>query len=380
MRRVLPWFFVVACSSENSPPSSHAATEVTGTPSRATTTVRVHYAGKSGTLTLRGGAAPLSWDSGVPLAAERPGVYAWTSTDVKAPLELKPMLDATWSRGPNYRVLPGKTLDVYPHFHETHGRVERQPPFTSQKLPSTRGLWIYLPPTYVENSEARFGVLYMHDAQNLFTPETAFGGTEWRVDETLDSGAEDGSIAETIVVGIENGAHRIDELTPSADPSYGGGRANEYLDMVISEIKPKIDAELRTVPARERTAILGSSLGSLVSAYAGVHRADVFGLVGEMSPSTWWDGKMILGEVSSMAESSVRPERIYVDSGDSGNENDGMADTIELAARYRSVGYADGKNFQHVVARGGMHNEASWAARLPAVLHFLLGGRDRPPS
>lgn len=355
-------------------------------PGPAITSVRVHYTPTSavsvpaGQLAIRGSATPLSWDTSIPVVVTMPGLYTWSSPDVKTDLEVKPLLGDTWSRGPNYHVKAGQTIDIYPHFVAQHGTFAKQyPSFVSTKLPSTRGIWVYLPPTYVENSESRFGVLYMHDAQNLFDPALAFGGNEWKVDETLDAGAEDGSIRETIVVGVENTADRMNELTPTPDATEGGagGKADQYLSMIIDEIKPTIDKDLRTIPAREQTGIMGSSLGGLVSAYAGVRRADVFGLVGEMSPSTWWDNTEILGEVSTTPTRPAKPVRVYVDSGDSGAEGstDDVMNTTELAARYRTVGYVDNKDLLHVVQTGGQHNEIYWAQRLPGALHFLLGAR-----
>ena len=374
---------VTPAPGPTAPGPTPAPTTVTPPAGPALTSVRVHYAttpaNRSGDLAIRGSAGPLSWDKSLTLAATSAGLYTWSSPDVTADLEVKPLLGDTWSRGPNYRVKPGQTIDIYPHFTATHGTVtDKYPSFTSTKLPSTRGIWVYLPPTYVENTEARFGVLYMHDAQNLFSPDTAFGGNEWKVDETMDAGAEDGSIREAVVVGVENNAARIDELTPTVDPGYGGGKANQYLSMIIDEIKPMVDKDLRTLPAREQTAIMGSSLGGLVSAYAGVHHADVFGLVGAMSPSTWWDSTMILGEVSSTPTRPAKPLRVYVDSGDAGagsEADDDVINTTELAARYRKAGYTDSKDLLHVVQHGALHNETYWASRLPAALHFLLGAR-----
>src|SRR5207237_1355320 len=75
---------------------------------------------------------------------------------------------------------------------------------------------------------------------------------------------------------------------------------------------------LRVSSDRLDTAIVGSSLGGLVSACAGVWRPDVFGLVGALSPSTWWDGTMIIGMVRGTASSPVKPARGYVDIGDAG--------------------------------------------------------------
>ena len=374
----------VAPAATTPPASTTAPTPTTpGTtppPGPAVTAVRVHYASNPsvpGAMSLRGSASPLSWTTSTATVSEKPGLYTWSATDLKSAIELKPMLGETWSRGPNYKVEPGKSIDIYPHFVQSHGTVtKRYPAFVSTKLPSTRGVWVYLPPTYLENTEARLGVLYMHDGANLFDPALAFGGNEWKVDETMDAGSEDGSIRETIVVGIESTAARISELTPTADPQNGGGHANDYLAMLTDEIKPLVDKDLRTLPGRADTAIMGSSLGGLVSAYAGVHHADVFGLVGEMSPSTWWDGTVILGEVSSTPKQPAKPIRVYVDSGDSGTSNDDVVNTTELAARYRTVGYKDKQDLLHVVQLGAQHNEIYWSQRLPAALHFLLGARQ----
>jgi predicted alpha/beta superfamily hydrolase len=336
------------------------------------TTLRVHYPAGTRTIAIRGSAAPLSWGKG---SAATPGADdAWTFTlsDLASPLEWKPLLDdATWSRGPNYKLSPGQTLDVYPHFLVRKGEYARAwPAFTSQILPSTRGVWTYLPPTYLENVRARFPVLYMHDGQNLFDAATAFGGHEWKVDETMDAGAEDGAIREAIVIGVENTSDRTAEYTFPA-PSKG----DDYLKMLTDELKPMVDGALRTLPDRASTAIMGSSLGGLISAYAGVHRADAFGLVGAMSPSTYWNNLAILDEVGTMPGRAQHPERVYVDSGDSGPSNDDVTDTASLARRYADVGYVEGASLHYLVQTGGQHNEIYWAERLPGALHFLLGPR-----
>ena len=372
-----------AIPTSTAPAPTSPAPTTTGTtppPGPTLTTVRVHYASTSApspaVLTIRGSAGPLSWDTGLPLTAAGANVYTWSAPDLTGSLELKPLLGETWSRGPNYTLTAGQSIDIYPRFTVAQGQYDRHyPSFTSAKLPSTRGLWVYLPPTYLENTESRFGVLYMHDGANLFDPSTAFGGNEWKVDETLNAGAEDGSIREVIVVGIESTAARIDELTPVPDPTYGGGKGDQYLSMTIDEIKPLVDKDFRTSTGREDTAIMGSSLGGLMSAYAGVVHADVFSLVGEMSPSTWWDGTVILGDVDTTKTRPMKPTRVYVDSGDAGASQDDVTNTTELAARYRAAGYVDDKTLLHVVQSGGQHNEVYWAQRLPAALHFLLGPR-----
>jgi predicted alpha/beta superfamily hydrolase len=349
-----------------------------GTVPRPTATVvRVHYPAGSHTLALRGDGAGLTWTAGVALTAGSEDTYTFSVADLAAPLAFKPLLDdATWSRGPNYTVAPGATADVYPHFTKVPGSVTKLiATFHSTTLGNDRAIWAYLPPSYAENTRAKFSVVYMHDGQNLFDPTLAFGGNEWKVDETLDAAAEDGSIEEIIVIGVENTAQRIYEYTPTTDPSTaGGGGGDKYLAMLTGELKPQIDQMLRTLPDRAHTGILGSSLGGLISAYAGVKRPDVYGIVGAMSPSTWWNNDVIIGDVGGMP-TAARPARVYVDSGDSGASNDDVTNTDMLAATYVNLGYASGVDFLHVVQAGGQHNEVYWAQRLPGALQFLFGPR-----
>ena len=340
------------------------------------TTLRIRYRGRPGVLSLRGAGGPLSWTESTALTEVEPGLFEWSAPDLVGELEWKPMLGDAWSLGPNYRVIAGSTLEITPRFFETRGTVERKwPTFTSALLPSTRGIWVSLPPTYVENAAARLDVLYMHDGQNLFSSASAFGGHEWQVDETLDQGAADGSIREEIVIGIENGGpDRIDELTPSVDPGrQRGGDAEQYLAMIETEIMPLVNGALRTHTGPEHTALVGSSLGGLNSVWAGVHHADAFGRIGAMSPSTWWDGGMILGAVDAM--SPVRPSRIYVDSGNAGDGADDFENTATLVSHLRSQGYVDGASLEYVLQPGALHNEIYWAERLPHALSFLLGPR-----
>jgi predicted alpha/beta superfamily hydrolase len=341
------------------------------------TVLRVHYPRQVNPLGLRGDAAGLSWDRGRAMTFVGDDTYEFVTHELDRPLEWKPLLDdRTWSRGPNYRARPGQTVDVWPHFERTAGAVSRRwAAFRSTLLGNTRGVWVYLPPTHLENPRARFPVVYFHDGQNLFDPRAAFGGVTWRVAEALDTGAEDGSIREAIAVGVENTAARVNEYTPTRDATVGGGGdGDRYLRMLVEELQPLVDRELPTRTGPEETALVGSSLGGLSSAYGGVRRPETFGLVGALSPSTWWDGRVLLREVGSITGRPLRARRVYVDSGDSGPSMDDVVNTRALAAAYRAAGYTD-RDLRYVVQPGATHTEAAWASRLPGALAFLLGPR-----
>jgi predicted alpha/beta superfamily hydrolase len=341
------------------------------TPPSTKTVIHVHYPAAGKTIALRGSIAPWNWDKGVAMKPEADDT--WTvEADIKSDAEYKPLLDdATWARGPNYKIKAGTTVDIYPHFTQVKGKFEKRWPAFASKSLKTRGVYVYYPPTYLENTRAKFPVVYMHDGQNLFDASTAFGGNEWKVDETMDAAAEDGSIREAIVVGPENTADRMYEYTPTKNASYpSSGGGDVYLAFLVDELKPKVDAELRTLPARETTVVMGSSLGGLISAYAGVKKPTTFGLIGAMSPSTWWDNKAILKIVEGTTD---KPLKVYVDSGDSGASSDDRDNTKLLADTYKTLGFVEGSTLKYVVQSGATHSEVYWAQRLPGALAFLLG-------
>jgi predicted alpha/beta superfamily hydrolase len=366
------------------------------------TTIRIVYPAGS-TITVRGSGGPLNWDTGLSTTAVsgEAFVHELTTTEITEPLEWKPLLgDATWSRGPNYHVSPGDTIEVAPHFSASGGRVEAiLSPWSSDTLGTGHTVWAYLPPSYDENTAARYPVVYMQDGQNLFDASVSPSGAEWQVDEALDYAASAGrcsdgatcqddsacatlactTFREAIVIGIESSDARVYDYTPTEDTSFGGGGgADTYLDAVVDELKPMIDATYRTQSGSADTALIGSSLGGILAAHGGITHSEVFGLIGALSPSTWWDGRMILSEVASVPSRSSRALRVYVDSGDGGPGADGAADTVELAAAYRAVGYVEGTSLHYLLAPGDEHHEIYWARRLPGTLTFLLGPRERP--
>jgi len=362
------------------------------------TTVHIVY--PSGhTITVRGGAAPLSWTSGMAATDLGGGLYELQIHGLSATTELKPLLDdTTWSRGPNFHVAPHGVIEIAPHFTVTHGRFDTLiSTWHSTTLGNDRTIYAYYPAAYDENTVAHFGVIYMHDGQNLWAahPELAAFGT-WNVDTAIDAAGESGrcsdgnacqsdgdcsagicdTFADTIVIGIANTSGRIYEYTPTTDPgTAGGGGGDLYLQAITTELKPMIDAMLRTRPERESTSLMGSSLGGLISAYGGITHPETFGRIGAMSPSTWWNGGVLITDVSTIPTHSMRAMRVYVDSGD--GTNDGGPDTAMLASTYQSVGYVEGTDFHHVVQVGAAHNESFWAMRLPGALSFLLAHRER---
>jgi predicted alpha/beta superfamily hydrolase len=143
--------------------------------------------------------------------------------------------------------------------------------------------------------------------------------------------------------------------------------------MLVEELKPTIDGMLRTRPDVASTAMAGSSLGGLVTSYAGLKHPEVYGLIAAISPSTWWNADVLVTDIQSTLAAPQRPLVVYVDSGE--GTVDDEADTDELAAAYVALGYVQGTNFSHVIQPGAQHSETYWAERFPGAMQLLLGVR-----
>jgi predicted alpha/beta superfamily hydrolase len=244
-----------------------------------------------------------------------------------------------------------------------------------------RRIWVYLPPDYGTNTEARYPVLYMFDGQNVFDDATSFAG-EWKVDEALEMLIPDGDVRPIIVVAVDNGgAKRIEEYTPWTDPERGGGQGGAHLQAIIDTLIPYIDQTYRTLATRENRALAGSSLGGLMSLYAAYEHDDVFGQVAALSPSLWWDDEHMRRHADA---AGAKPAvRVYMDMGtlEEGNlvdedpQND-IDDNIDQLRAMRDElvgqGFVLDTDLKVVEAQDARHSETYWAMRFPDVVKLLF--------
>jgi predicted alpha/beta superfamily hydrolase len=241
----------------------------------------------------------------------------------------------------------------------------------SEILGGEREVIVLLPPGYENEPQKRYPVLYMHDGQNLFDPETAFAGKHWRLDETAQQLMEDGKLQPMIIAGVYHaGEKRIDEYTPTRDKKQkAGGKAEIYASALVNEIKPFIDVQYRTLTGPQNTGVGGSSLGGLISLYLGLECPEVFGRVAAMSPSVWWDRRYI---VRAVKELGLKPRlRIWLDIGsDEGARI--VADARALRGALEKQGWIEGQDLFYSEIPGAAHDENAWAARVGDVLTALF--------
>ncbi len=249
-------------------------------------------------------------------------------------------------------------------------RLHAQVP--SQHLQHKRDVLVWLPPNYSEAS--RYPVLYVHDGNNLFDRRTTFGGVEWQLDENARRLIQQQQIHPVIIVGIYNTADRMAEYIWHADTYNGnthGGKGADYARFLVKELKPFIDQTYSTRPEREHTAIMGSSLGGLISFDTARAYPEVFSKVGMLSPSVWWKDQQAVKDIASLSKNT----RVWVDMGTREGQNpDAMLGAAKnFVSGLESAGFEHFKNLAFHIEEGGDHSESAWARRIHRPLSFFYG-------
>ena len=245
-----------------------------------------------------------------------------------------------------------------PNVHTLHTH------FFIPQLNRYRAIYIYLPPDYYKTTK-KYPVLYLQDGQNLFNEATAFG-KEWKVDKTLnqlhkrkDYGA--------IVIGIANGGtHRINEYAAWHNNRLGGGEAEQYLQFIVETLKPYVDAHFRTLPQPAYTALVGSSMGGLFALYGVLKRGDIFGKVGALSPSLWFNS-----QIYDFAKTAIQPHtNVYI----VGSKTESRFMHANLQGMYWSLrnGGLPDQQLHIAVRNRGRHNERFWGAEFKKMYTWLF--------
>ncbi len=244
--------------------------------------------------------------------------------------------------------------------------------FEIPQLIRTRRIAALLPYDY-EESDRRYPVLYLQDGQNLFDDYAPFGN--WAVDKQLALMAEMG-LHEIIIIAIDH-AHekRIAEFTPSYRTRLGRGEGKKYARFLADTLKPFVDKQFRTLPDWEHTGIGGSSMGGLISIYAGLMYPEVFGRLMIFSPSLWVTPNIPFQRLNL---SEPYSGRVYLYGGK--KESDTMVPNLQ---RFRdSLEQTDSRQkpeFKLSVDPNGEHNEVRWGEEFPQAVRWLFF-HDRSPK
>jgi len=279
---------------------------------------------------------------------------------------------------------------------EDTGRLIEYERVAAEGLPDQR-LSIWLPPGY-DASDRRYPVLYMHDGHNLFDVKNSNFNKIWAADKAMLAAVQSGKVEPHIIIGIwAPGRDRHRQYLPRSLYDMTGGNlraqmdgmtaggviSQHYLAWIAGPLKSWVDTSFRTRTGRDDTAIVGSSMGGLMSCYAFLERPEVFGRAGCVS-SHWpaVDPRAIVADEAALkalwdgwfAALLGAPDgrRVWMDHGTATLDQYYAPYQQVIDARFAAAGWQKGRDWESRVYEGAEHEENAWAARLPEVFGWLL--------
>ncbi|MFN4254472.1 MAG: alpha/beta hydrolase [Saprospiraceae bacterium] len=240
--------------------------------------------------------------------------------------------------------------------------------FKVPQLSRRRRISILLPHNYATSGDKRYPVLYLQDGQNLFEEGAPFG--TWGVDKQLAALAQRGK-GDFIVVAIDHGGkERIKEFLPYGHLKWGPGFGREYARFLAETLKPYIDKNYRTLPGREHTGVGGSSMGGLISIFAGLLFPEVYSKFMIFSPSLWVSHEILN---SPLPVDRLTLTKIYLYAGEQEGANM-VANAQKFKETMERRGLPASKlQFRLEVDPQGQHNEARWGREFPKAAEWLFG-------
>ena len=247
-------------------------------------------------------------------------------------------------------------------------------------LKRKRKITVYLPNNYYYTKK-KYPVLYIMDGQNAFFDRLSYSGVSWGFADYAKNHELD-----IIMVAIPcnfEGFKRMDEYGPwpiSEELSYQetgvegkiiGGEGELFTKWMVNTLKPFIDKKFRTI--KGDTAIVGSSMGGVISAYAALKYPYIFKKCAALSTAYWF----YMDEFKQLIESSDLSciEKFYFDLGEFEGCGSEKIDQWYLETNDQIFNWLEGKidDMQYLYFEGACHNESEWRKRVPIFMEYFYG-------
>jgi len=157
--------------------------------------------------------------------------------------------------------------------------------YKSNVVGDNRDFYVYTPPGYDPNANARYPVLYLlHGYSDDASGWSAVGKANLIMDSLI---AQNKVKPMIIVMPLGYGAPEIVHPAPGVAPFNNAAlrdkNFNYFRTALIDEVIPTVDRTYRTDPSRDARAIAGLSMGGAESLLTGLNRPDKFSWVGAFS-------------------------------------------------------------------------------------------------
>lgn len=234
----------------------------------------------------------------------------------------------------------------------------------SQALAEDRSYRVALPASYRWATNRRYPVLYVLDGGQRFNHTAA----------TVEALAASGDIPETIVVGIDSGASRTRDFTPTNwEAIVGGGGADKFRSFLSTELIPAIEKEFRSNGYRQ---ISGHSLGGLYVLYNLSAEPALFQAYTAIAPNLEWDKNLAqrILQKTFEADSTIKGFAYIARADDSGQA---LADFEAVADTFKNKAPA-GLRWQASAFAEETHTSVPLLAQIEALRRLYLGYRFHP--
>ena len=177
--------------------------------------------------------------------------------------------------------IPAKDQDFYVLKDVLHGQI-RQNLYFSKVTNAMRRCFVYTPPDYDTNLNARYPVLYLQ--HGMGEDETGWG-VQGRANLILDNLIAAKKAVPMIIV-MDNGY----ASKPGSGTTRGGNTAagaargiSAFEEVMMKDLIPMIDATFRTIADREHRAMAGLSMGGNQTCRVTMNNLDKFAYIGAFS-------------------------------------------------------------------------------------------------
>jgi len=282
-----------------------------------------------------------------------------------ARFEYKFVVDSSWildplnrqqaigGYGPNSEVRMSAYVppeEILPRKDSAHGSIDTIF-FRSKVLGRTHPVFVYLPKEY-KHSSRTYPSIWVTDGGEYLSLAL--------MNNVLDNMIADGRIEPVVGVFVDPRTDPRDSGTSMRMHDYT--MSDTFAKALTVELLPHLLRKYRISTAPEQTAIMGASLGGLISTYIAYTKPEVFGLAAAQSPSFWWNNDTIIHLVRTGKTKKIR---FYIDTGT-------IADALAESRRMKAALETKGYELSYAEYPEG-HNWVNWRARLDDILLYFWG-------
>ncbi|HLL14368.1 MAG TPA: glucan 1,4-alpha-glucosidase [Pyrinomonadaceae bacterium] len=225
---------------------------------------------------------------------------------------------------------------------ELRGTLEKLDAPASALEGGKRKIQVYLPPAYARGGDARYPVLYLQDGSEY--AERA------RAAVVADALIAQGKVAPFIIVFVDP-VERFKEYWAN----------DRFADFMAKELVPFVDARYRTRAERGARALMGASLGGVISVWTALRHPDTFARVAGQSTAFQIDDERVVTTLAGLEPMrQARPLKFYFDVGR-------LEPLWKVNRRVRVLLAGKGYPVAYAEAEAG-HNWTSWRDQLAEAL------------